>query len=40
MGPASCNEVLLTVAGIEIRVEVGADVAYIATLVAELRSRC
>lgn len=32
--------IVVTVAGLEVRVPVGADVAYVAGLVAELRSRC
>ena len=34
------NVVLLAVAGIEMHIEVGTDVVYVAALAAELRSRC
>ena len=34
------SEVVVAVAGVEIRVAVGVDVRYIAGLVAELRSQC
>ena len=34
------NVVFLAVAGIEVRVEVGTDVGYIAALMGALRSRC
>lgn len=34
------GEVVVVVAGIEIRVEVGTDVAYVASLATELRTRC
>jgi hypothetical protein len=40
IAPTGANAVVLTVAGMEMRVEIGTDVAYVAALVAELRSRC
>lgn len=39
-GGAAAGGVIVMVAGVEIHVEVGADVAYVAALVAELRARC
>jgi hypothetical protein len=36
----SASPVIVAVAGVEVRVDVGTDVAYVAELVAELRSRC
>ncbi len=36
----SGDVVVLAVAGIEIRVEIGTDIGYVAALVGELRSRC
>jgi len=39
--PSSRSDaVVVAFSGIELRVEVGTDVGYIATLVGELRSRC
>jgi hypothetical protein len=34
------SALVIAVAGVEVRVAVGTDVAYVAGLVAELRSRC
>lgn len=36
----SISAVVLAVAGMELRVEVGTDVGYVAALVASLRARC
>lgn len=38
--PSRNGAVVLTVSGVELRVEVGTDVKYVAELVTELRSRC
>ena len=34
------SDIVVAVAGVEVRVAVGADIGYVAGLVAELRSRC
>lgn len=34
------SELVIVVAGVEVRVGVGTDAGYVASLVAELRSRC
>jgi hypothetical protein len=34
------SEVVIAIAGVEVRVATGADVGYVAALVAEIRGRC
>jgi hypothetical protein len=38
--PCLSTDVVIAVAGLELRVPIGADIQYVAGLVAELRSRC
>jgi hypothetical protein len=40
VAPRAPSAIVVSVAGVEVRVTVGADVGYVAELVAELRSRC
>ncbi|MEO7328615.1 MAG: hypothetical protein ABI193_08560, partial [Minicystis sp.] len=40
MAASAPSDILVAVAGIELRVAIGADIAYVAQLVAELRARC
>ena len=40
VAPLAPSTIVVGVADIEVRVAVGADVGYVAALVAELRSRC
>jgi hypothetical protein len=37
---ATPSDLVVTVAGVEVRVAIGADVSYVAGLIAELRERC
>ena len=34
------SDIVIAIAGVEVRVAIGADVGYVAGLVAELRARC
>lgn len=34
------SEIVIAIAGVEVRVTIGADVGYVAALVAEIRGRC
>lgn len=40
MGAPAPSDILVAVAGVELRIALGADIRYVAQLVAELRARC
>jgi hypothetical protein len=40
VAPRAPSTIVVGVADVEVRVAIGADVGYVAALVAELRSRC
>lgn len=40
MAAPAPSDILVAVAGVELRVAIGADIGYVARLVAELRARC
>jgi hypothetical protein len=40
VAPASGPDITIVVSGVEVRVAVGADAGYVATLVAHLRAQC
>jgi hypothetical protein len=40
VAPRASSSIVVEVADVEVRVAIGADVGYVAALVAELRSRC
>ncbi len=40
VGRSAPSDIVIAIAGVELRVAVGADVGYVAGLVAEIRGRC
>jgi hypothetical protein len=40
VAPRTPSTIVVVVAGVEVRVAIGADIGYVAGLIAELRSRC